>query len=84
MKCSILFPFLLVLLFPIFLSAQTITGKLVDQNSNGLPGLYKYAPAKNIYKKINNSELKKLTFYRLYEKTIIPPVKPVSDSMFCR
>ena len=40
MKCSILFSFILILLLPIFLSAQTVTGKLVDQNNNGLSGLY--------------------------------------------
>ena len=40
MKYSILFSFVLVLFLPIFLSAQTVTGKLVDQNGNGLPGLY--------------------------------------------
>src|SRR5664280_2888803 len=39
MKCSLRFSFLLVLLLPIFLYAQTITGKLVDQNGDGLAGV---------------------------------------------
>jgi Secretion system C-terminal sorting domain len=39
MKCSLRFSFILVLLLPIFLSAQTVTGKLVDQNGTGLSGL---------------------------------------------
>src|SRR5665647_680593 len=39
MKCSLRFSFLLVLLLPIFLYAQTVTGKLVDQNGNGLSGV---------------------------------------------
>jgi uncharacterized protein (TIGR02145 family) len=36
MKCSLRFSFLLVLLLPIFLNAQTVTGKLVDQDGKGL------------------------------------------------
>ena len=36
MKCSLRFSFLLVLLLPIFLYAQTVTGKLVYQNGDGL------------------------------------------------
>ena len=40
MKCSLLFSFILVSLLQIFLSAQTVTGKLVDQNNNGLSGLF--------------------------------------------
>src|SRR5664280_2275287 len=39
MKCSLRFSFLLVLLLPISLYAQTVTGKLVDQNGNGLSGV---------------------------------------------
>src|ERR1035437_1005379 len=39
MKCSLRFSFLLVLLLPIFLYAQTVTGKLVDQNGDGLSGV---------------------------------------------
>jgi uncharacterized protein (TIGR02145 family) len=39
MQCSLRFSFLLVLLLPIFLYAQTVTGKLVDQNGNGLAGV---------------------------------------------
>src|ERR1035437_3641327 len=39
MKCSLRFSFLLVLLLPIFLYAQTVTGKLVDQNGDGLAGV---------------------------------------------
>src|SRR5664280_1101575 len=36
MKCSLRFSIILVLLLPIFLYAQTVTGKLVDQNGDGL------------------------------------------------
>ena len=39
MKYSLRFSFLLVLLLPIFLYAQTVTGKLVDQNGDGLAGV---------------------------------------------
>src|ERR1035437_4843578 len=36
MQCTLRFLLILVLLLPIFLPAQTVTGKLVDQNGNGL------------------------------------------------
>src|SRR5664280_354510 len=39
MKCSLRFSIILVLLLPIFLYAQTVTGKLVDQNGDGLAGV---------------------------------------------
>lgn len=38
MKYSLCFLLISVLLLPIFLNAQTVTGKLVDQNGNGLSG----------------------------------------------
>src|SRR5664279_2056044 len=49
MKCSLRFSIILVLLLPIFLYAQTVTGKLVDQNGNGLSGvqLQLYSTPKN-------------------------------------
>ena len=39
MKYSLRFWLILVLLLPVFLSAQTVTGKLVDLNGKGLSGL---------------------------------------------
>ena len=39
MKYSLRFFIILVFLFPIFPSAQTVTGKLVDQNGDGLVGV---------------------------------------------
>jgi uncharacterized protein (TIGR02145 family) len=39
MQCTLRFLLILVLLLPIFLPAQTVTGKLVDQNGNGLSGV---------------------------------------------
>jgi hypothetical protein len=39
MKYSLRFSIILIFLFPVFLSAQTVTGKLVDQNGDGLAGV---------------------------------------------
>jgi hypothetical protein len=56
MKRFLRFSFILVLLLPIFLSAQTVTGKLVDQNGNGLAGLQLNLYINpNVYDAISNS-----------------------------
>ena len=39
LKCSLLFPVIMAAILPICLSAQTVTGKLVDENGGGLAGL---------------------------------------------
>ena len=39
MQYSLRFSIIMIFLFPVFLYAQTVTGKLVDQNGNGLSGV---------------------------------------------